>query len=221
MNKNIIKYLIKELKYEFISKDIGDKSFFIIGCIILFGASSLFGGNWHSGHAGLFFMMINNIVAFTNKPYSFGEDAYRLLPLNPKEYRWMFILEGIPFQFIVSGIVALFTFPSVLIQGSLGIMVQCYVCVLSMGLWFRQHDWLSRFSRVTQKTKHFKRWIYVIMEMFVGFLYMGVFLFNIVTEINVYLTALLSLAAIFVILSAVGLIRNFWIDKLDEFYSMY
>lgn len=216
-----MKYMIKEVKYEFISKDVMDKVFFIIGCIILFGVSLLFNENWHSGHIGLYYMLINSIITFTNKPYSFGEDAYRLLPFSQKEYHWMFILEGIPFQFIVSAIVSLFALPSLLIQGNLGITVQCFVCVLSMGLWFRQCDWLSRFSRVTQKTKHFKRWVYVITEMIVSFLYMGIFIFNLVTEMNIYFSALLSIISIFIILAAVGLIRNYWIDKLDEFCSMH
>lgn len=218
MSKNIIKYMIKETKYDLTNMDMPTRILFIIGCIVVSGYFFIHRGFLDEGHINLAYVFISMAAGFTNSQYNFGRDAYKMLPFSREEYQWILILEGVPLQFIISAVAALFTFPAILVQRDLNITVKCFVCMLSVGLWLRHIGWINRFFEYFSITKHSKRWSYTIKEWIISFLYLGVFIFNIKTERNVYLSALLSLLFIFIILAVVGVIRKHCINKLLSTY---
>lgn len=218
MSKNIMKYMIKETKYDLTGMDMPTRVLFIIGCIVVSGYFFIHRGILDEGDINLTYVFISMTAGFANGQYNFGRDAYRMLPFSREEYQWILILEGVPLQFIMSAVAALFTFPAIVMQRDLNIMVKCFVCMLSVGLWLRHIGWINRFFGFFPITKHSKRWSYIIMDWIISFLYIGVFIFNIVTERNVYLSALLSLLFIFIILAVAGIIRKHWLNKLLSTY---
>ncbi|MDE7424299.1 MAG: hypothetical protein K2N51_11535 [Lachnospiraceae bacterium] len=216
MGRNIIKYLAKEIKYNLIGMNMLIKIIFIIECIAIsiysLGAAQIS----DEGLENQYIIFIAITISTLNEQYNFGKDVFRMLPLSKEEYQWILILEGIPQQFIMSLVVALFTFPAVIIKRDFSDMVILFVVLLTAGLWIKHIDGISNVFKYLSVTKSGKRWLYIIMEWMVSFLYLGVAVFSMMTEMNAYLSVLLSLLFIFIILTGVAIIRKHYMQQFSH-----
>lgn len=212
MSRNVIKYLAKELKYSVSGMSMLIKILFIMECIVISMYSLASAHIPDEGADKQFIVFLGlSISLFTDKD-NWGKDVFRMLPLSKEEYQWILILEGISKQFIMSLVVALCTFPAVIIKRDFRSMVIVFVVLLAGGLWARHIGGSGSFAEYLSGIKTGKQWLYVIMYWVVSFLYLGIAAFSMMTEMDVCLNALLSLLFIFILFTGVAIVKKHYMQ---------